>query len=209
MKRSIRIITSLILVIMLLLTCMFTMTLFFVGSWLHTYNVLTEQTLVAHIEMSEIKSDESGQYFDVTYTPYLQTNALSAWVFDDLDTKSKQTEPLSFKVYGDTLHVGGPIIKFYDHLALLNFKTIFKVSKLYGRYNSDNQMELNKGVNSSFDLNGGIEPFRFTLSDHYTSWPFNMFVHTIEFSDSGIFASSQSKSYNLYIRPTGFLWEVD
>jgi hypothetical protein len=130
-------------------------------------------------------------------------------VFDDLDTKSKQTEPLSFKVYGDTLHVGGPIIKFYDHLALLNFKTIFKVSKLYGRYNSDNQMELNKGVNSSFDLNGGIEPFRFTLSDHYTSWPFNMFVHTIEFSDSGIFASSQSKSYNLYIRPTGFLWEVD
>ncbi len=180
MRKSIKVITSLVLIILLLLTCMTTMVILFVGGWLHTYNVLTNQTLVATVTLSENKVDENGQYFDVKYTPYTQTNALTSWVFDDTaDPEPTSNEPKSFKIYGDTLHIGGPIIKFYDHLALVNFETIFKVAKLYGRYNADNRLEENRSIQSTYDLNGGVEPFWYTLSDHYTSWPYNMFVHTV------------------------------
>jgi hypothetical protein len=209
LKRTFRIILSLLLVIVFLVACIVFTTLALLGGWMHTYNAFTSKTLVAEIGVSQLKEDENGQFIDVTYKPVQQQSALAA-LFASAPSNNLPAAEQSFKIYGDTVHIGGPIVKFYDHLVLFNFKTIYKVGKIYGRYNLDNELEISRKVPASFDLNGGIDETWQTVNDNIDKWPYNMFFQTTEISTPGIFASKAAgqRTYNLYMTTTGFLWEL-
>ena len=208
-KSTLRVIFSLLLVIVFLVVCVVGSGLAFMGAWLHTYNAFTSKELVAELSVSQLKQDENGQYIDVNYKPYVEQSALTTLVSGEKPSTTT-SDAQSFKVYGDTVHVGGPIAKFFDTLTLLNFKTVYKIGKLYGRYNLDNNKEINRKVPASFDLNGGIDATWQNINDHIDQFPYNLFFETTEISTPGIFASKTGgdKVYNLYITNTGFLWEL-
>jgi len=209
LKRTLRIILSLLLVIVFLVACIVVSVIGLLGAWMHTYNAFTSKTLVAEVIVSQLKEDEVGQYIDVTYKPVQQQSALAA-LFVSAPSNNQTSGEQSFKVYGDTVHIGGPIVKFYDHLILFNFKTIYKVGKIYGRYNLDNEKEINRKAPASFDLNGGIDETWQTLNDNIDKWPYNMFFQTTEISTPGMFASKSAgqHTYNIYMTVLGFSWEL-
>jgi hypothetical protein len=210
MKTILKVTSSTVLLLALLLACTVGFALFFFGAWLHTYQVFTQRTLVAEVSLSPLLADNHGEYINVTYRPYVQESALVGLLAPADDSISwGQGEPLTFKVYGDSVHIGGPIAKFHDNLILLNFQTIYKVGKLYGRYNIDNEKELNREVISSFDLNGGIDATWQDANNKISSWPYNMFFDTTQLSIPGVFASGEkAQLFDLYITNNGFLWDL-
>lgn len=187
---------------------MLALVMLFIGGWLHTYNVFTEKSLVAEVTIYPVEQDENGKYFRVDYKPYIESSALSTLISTN-NNISGAGEVQQFKIYGDSIHLGGPIVKFYDHLILVNFKTIYKVGKLFGRYDINNDQELNRKVQSSYDLNGGIDETWKLINDRINEWPYVMFFETTEIDTKGVFAPTGNTpaNYNFYITNQGFRWE--
>lgn len=201
-----KVILSLSLTIVFLISCIALITITFLGLWLHTYNVFTARTLVAEVTISQVKSDEKGAYTDVDYTPYVAQSAL-AHLIEPNDAKGlgvKQT----YKIYGDTVYVSGPTVLFYDHLYLVNFQSIFKVAKIYGRYELDNKAEQERKEVSSFDLNGGIDSMWRTMQEREKEFPYNMFIRTVQLSSAGKFVPlDKPKTYQVFMNVNGFEWQ--
>lgn len=209
MKRFASSLTTLLLFVSLIAVCAFAGLVAFFGLWLHTYNVFTERILVATVDVSQIKEDADGEYADVVYRPAEQQSALSHLFLGPKFDQTVNTDTQQFKIYGDSVHIGGPILRFYDHLLLVNFKTIYKVGTIYGRYNFDNQKEINRKVISSFELNGGIDSTWRDISERVDQWPYNMFVDLTNISTPGVEVSrTRARSYNLYMTVNGFLWDL-
>jgi len=211
MKNAIRTILSLTLIVAFLLLCITVLTAGYAGIWVHTYNVFTQKTKVADVEISELQSDDAGDYMNVKFTEYSYGSGLETLLYST-NPKIKLNE---FKVYGDSLYIGGPIIKFKDELILLNFKTMYKISKIYGRY-SDNNEEISRTDDaqrySSYDLNDGYADWR-GLVDNYRADGlvgdfYRLFIDTTQLSEPGQFSSNKSLNYELYISNTGFIWEL-
>jgi hypothetical protein len=208
MRKTTKIATSVLLAVMFIALCATVSAIGFFALWLHTYNVFTERRLVAEVTISQSQTDENGEYAMVTYKPVQYQSALLRLIFGD-NQQEQQAQPTEYKIYGDTVHIGGPMVRFYNHLVLFNFKTVYKVGKIYGRYNFDNNKEINRKVISSFDLNGGIDPTWRDINERLVSWPYNMFVDTTQLSTPGVeFSKTRSKKYNLYITVDGFLWDL-
>jgi hypothetical protein len=182
----------------------------FFGAWLHTYQVFTARTLVAEVKISEIKTDANGKYMDVEYVPYQQESAL-AYLISPVEQDSSRVKPQTFKVYGDTVYISAPEVLFYDHLYLLNFQTIFKVAKLYGRYDLNNEAEQNRSEiaqeQGSYDLNGGIDQTWVTLRDQQTNFPYTSFIRTVQVSSAGQFGTDKQKIYQVYMNINGLEWQ--
>ncbi|BCX13943.1 MAG: hypothetical protein KatS3mg085_475 [Candidatus Dojkabacteria bacterium] len=215
MKTLNKIILSLILLSLFLFACLLISATSFVGIWLRTYQVFTDKTLVAEVSISELRQDENGEFAIVKYKPIKNQSALARIFFKD-ETRVEEASEQEFKVYGDSIHIGGPIIKFKDNLILLDFKTIYKVAKIFGRYNIDNEKEINKNEIqmqfSNYDLNGGIDATWKDLSenlskDSFKSKIYNFFIDTTQLSVPGQFVLNTPQTYNLYITNTGFLWD--
>ncbi len=210
MKNVMRIIFTLSLVILFLSLCLGIISIGYSGIWLHTYNVFTERTKVADIELSELKEDDGGQYVDVVYKEYKQPTGLESV----LGISSIKISEKSFKIYGDSIYIGGPILKFKDELTLFNFKTMYKLAKIYGRY-SDNNQEISRNdialTSYSYDLNDGYgdwkNVFEVYRSDSFVGEVYRQFIDTTQLSEPGQFATNRLLKYELYIANSGFIWE--
>lgn len=209
MKHRSKITLSIALVILFLATCTIIFAALYFGSWLNSYNAFTAKTLVAKFSLSELKEDENGKYIELEYQPYQQASAL-VYLFNP------QVQPIEgtieqYKLYGDSVHIGGPIVKFYDNLILFNFQSVYKVTTIYSRYNLDNEAEKNRKFPTTFNINGGIDPVWQTISDSENSWPYNMFVDTTFISTPAPIPPSrgqnQKREYNLYVTSEGFVPE--
>ncbi|MCA9378809.1 hypothetical protein KC640_00110, partial [Candidatus Dojkabacteria bacterium] len=66
--------------------------------------------------------------------------------------------------------------------------------------------ERTKEVNSSYDLNGGIDSTWRDLASNIDVFPRNIFFDTTQISTPGVFFQNTAKEYELYITPSGFLW---
>lgn len=212
MKNAFRTIISLSLIISFLVLCIIVLTAGYAGLWLHTYNVFTQKTKVADIELSELKNDENGDYVNVHLTEYSYGSGLETLLY----SSNYKVQSHEYKIYGDTIYIGGPIVKFKDELILLNFKTMYKLSKIYGRY-SDNDLEISKNADaqkeSSYNLNDGygewktmFENFR---SDSLLGKIYRLFIDTTQLSEPGQFASNKALNYSIYISNNGFIWELN
>lgn len=216
MKTAINTLLSAIIILVCCVVCLGSFTSILAGFWLYTYKVFTAKTPVAEVVISEVKNDDAGSYADVELTQLTSRSALSN-LFNSAPIASFTEEKSShYKVYGDSIYVGGPIVKFKDELMLINFRTVYKLGKLYGRYDLDNEQETTKPTEaqeqSSYDLNGGYGEWK-TVFDHYTSADlFGQFLRTFiastQISTAGVFVQNHSQRYLVFITTTGFLWEV-
>ena len=179
------------------------------GLWLQTYRAFTARTLVAQIEVSELFSDENGPYMNVVYIPYEQQSALAHIFTSDDDTPLG--EPQEFKIYGDTVYIGAPMVAFHDSLIVLNFETVYKVATIYGRYDLNNEMERNRTEISSFELNGGVDGTWRAFRNRQGDFPYDLFVNTVQMTAAGQWGDEdQPRTYNIYMTVRGFEWdEID
>lgn len=204
MRKYARRFTVLALVVSVVASCAFLSLVLVGGMWLQTYHVLTQETLVAEVIISARQTDQHGEYANVVYQPVEDTSAL-AYIFSPQHTQNRGNSQ-DFKIYGDTLHIGGPMIKLHTGLLLFNFENIYKVGVIFGRYNLDPDLERSKAVNSSYDINGGIDETWRDLAVHINEFPRNLLFDTTQVSTPGVFIESRPVKYQLFITPTGFLW---
>jgi hypothetical protein len=214
MKGTLKVIGSLILIIIFLVACFGFATIGYFAAWLHTYQVFTEKRPVAEITISEARFDNFGQYADVTFTPIDTESALTKAFSPNSTTETKGTTS-AYKLYGEVVYVGGPIVKFHDSLILLNFKTIYKVGRVFARYESDNDLEKERSPEmfSSFDINNGFYDWK-DIHDNLTSNNvqgaiYRSLIETTQVSMPGMYISNKEIKYTLYITNNGFLWVAD
>ncbi len=213
MNKPAKIISSLVLVCVFLVVCLSLIVLGYSAAWLHTYHAFTAKSPVAEVTISAQKQDAKGQYVDVTFTP-LQTQSALLTAIAPNNTTDKKEESVSYKLYGDVVYIGGPIVKFKDELILFNFKTIYKIGKIYARYDLDNDKERARtpDIASTYDINGGFADWK-NIHDNLTSDTLlgnilRFFIDTTQVSSPGMFTNNRQSRYTLYITNTGFQWEL-
>jgi len=215
MKTATKIIASLLLIIVFITSCGVLMFGTMAGLFLHTFQVFTEKKEVAELTISEQKTDQYGEYAEVSLKIINKQSTALTWAL--LNNKSDFNAPLpvqNFKVYGDFVYVGGPIVRFNDNLTLLNFKTMFKLVSLSGEYKFDLDKEKNRPAQafSKFQFNGGYDDWKplfnnwkqpGILGDVYRS-----VVQTTTDNEVGTDIIGRSMNYTVYITNGGFQIEV-
>lgn len=208
MKGLIKAVVSLALMVVFLVACVVILSIGYFAAWLHTYNVFTEKRAVGEIVISAKKSDEQGTYADVSFTPIKTPSALTQFLAPYTEVTAEKEALQNFKIYGEIVHIGGPIIKFHDGLILLNFKTIYKVGEIFGRYMPVNTNEEPK-TGSNYFFNGGYAEWKELFDDmsknNLRGAIYNSIVDIWQVSDAGKFITDKEQSYILYITSTGFV----
>jgi hypothetical protein len=210
MKTTTKTITSLVLIILFLISCILFSIIFFAIAWLHTYKVFTEQKPVAELKISELKTDENGQYFDVTFRQ-IQGRSPIAAIFNPSEKEDNLLEEAkTFKLYGDQIEVGGPTVKFRDFLTLFNFKTVYKIAFLRAEYsNLATEEERTDSMTRRYDLNGGYESWRDVQENIQNKTIqgriMKVFIDSLPQIDSqGVFVTDQQQKITLCVTEEGF-----
>lgn len=201
---------SLGLVSIFLLACVFVLIASVTGIWLQSYRPIVNKTPVATFTISALKEDSGGKYIDVEVQPYINDSALQ-YLFNPRSIGTTVGDIQKFKLYGDSVHIGGPVLRFWEGLMLFNYQGVYKLSSIYGRYNFSGTPDQAKTITSSYDLNGGIDPIWNIVLTGSNSWPLSMFIQETKLSiPAPIPPSSQpdeTRKYNLFVTPGGFVSE--
>jgi hypothetical protein len=214
MKRTAKIIVSLVLFSLFLIVCLVVTIGGYTALLLRTYNVFTQREPVAEVSISAMKNDSYGDYADVYLKVLKPENTALGFLLNTPETEEQDvTNEYSFKVYGDTVHLSGPIIKFHNGLIFINFQTIYKLGQVYGRYNFDNEKEQNRPDEafSSFDINGGISDWQRVFEWYQNDgglWGSitRLMVDSMQISSEGQPITSQPQEYTVFMTNEGFLW---
>ncbi|MBD3280158.1 hypothetical protein GF389_01375 [Candidatus Dojkabacteria bacterium] len=206
MKNTIKIIFSLVLVIIFLVFCGVFFVMMSFGSWLHTYRVFTQKSLVAEVEVSELKTDENEfEYFELIYRPKEQQSGLLTILTSNKPGVDEYDEAQRFTLYGDHFELGGEIVKFDDFWTLLNLENIYKVTRLEGDY-TDAEIASDAaagGLRTLHELNGGTDDYWRQLQKNEDNYEF--LVDSVYGNFATKFVQDETRTYNLYVTEDGFI----
>ncbi|MCA9380963.1 hypothetical protein KC678_01745 [Candidatus Dojkabacteria bacterium] len=207
-------ITSIILLFLFVIFCSLAIVLFFAAGWLHTYRIFTAETPVAKLEISPLKEDEKGKYFDVTLIQVIGVSPLAATFnpSNEVDNTLAAGDAKTYRLYGDQVDVGGPTIKFHDYLTFLNFETVYKIAYIRSEY-SDAKVEEARTpeMTRRFDLNGGYSTWRSIQEDiqnnTFRGNILKLFVANIpQLNSRGVFVTDKEQTLTLCVTEEGFLF---
>lgn len=208
MKGLIKAVVTLGLFALFLVACIVILSLGYFAAWLHTYNVFTDKRAVGEITISAKSSDEEGIFSTVKFTPINIPSALTEFLSPSTKISENKGETIELKVYGEIVHIGGPIIKFHNGLILLNFKTIYKVGEIYGRYLPE-KSEIEAKSGSNFFINGAYPEWKELFGDisdkNLRGRIYDSIVDVWQISDAGKFVTDSEQKYTVYITNTGFV----
>jgi len=174
--------------------------------FLQTFSALTRETPVAQVVMVPIQSDDNGEYMDIEFTPYRFESSL-AHVFNLQDTGSAGApgETQTFKIYGDTVAVRGPLIKLHPGLLILNFENIYKLSLIEGEY----RRASNAGrEGTEITINGGFDDSWWNVNNQEANFPYNLIVDRFTFSgdeEPGFYGEGR-KRYEIVVTMDAITW---
>lgn len=147
---------------------------------LHSFFVLADETAVAEVEMSPIQTDEQGEYINIVFSPYLRQSAFNELIDHSGEEKTPTLgNPQSYKIYGDTVGIEGPFIKFHFALGLLGFRNVYKLSLIEGEYRMPQNASAGEG--SEFDIDGGYDASWWNFNTQEAQGLYNMIVDRFTF----------------------------
>jgi len=205
MKKSLKIIVSLILTIAFLLLCFGLFIVFSFSAWLHTYKAFTTKKLVAVVEVGPEQKDAQGyEYTEIKFKQVEQKSALTSIFSSRKDKDNQFTAESSYKVYGDQVDVGGQFVKFRDFWNLLSIKKVYKITRISGEY-SDSNKEKNapNDKRTVIDVNGGTDSYWKTFQANQKQYSF--LVDTVYGSSASKFAQRETRTFGVYATEDGFL----
>lgn len=197
---------STVVIVVLVATCAVSAIL---GLFLQTLYALTRETPVAEVVMSPIQSDDSGQYMNVEFTPYIYPNALSDVLHPqqvDAVGQYQRGDTETYKIYGDTVAVRGPLIKLWPSLLILNFSNTYKLAVIEGEYRYPGSTHTHEA--SQFPLNGGFDASWWNLNNQEANFPYSMIVDRFTFSgdeEPGFF-DGPKKRYQIVMTMDSITW---
>lgn len=175
--------------------------------FLQTFFALTRETPVAEVIMSPIQTDEKGAYIEIVYTPYREESALLHIVNKDestpvLESSGSQT----YRIYGDTVAIRGPMIKLHPALLILNFENVYKLSLIEGEYRR--QQNRSSGEGTEVTLNGGFSDFWWDFNNEESAFPYNLIVDRVTFSgdEEPGFEGTGKKRYQIVVTMDSITW---
>jgi hypothetical protein len=176
--------------------------------FLQTVFALTRETPVAEVIMSPIQSDDGGQYITIDYTPYIYPTALSDVLHPQQvdDSKYERGETTTYKIYGDTVAIRGPLIKLYPSLLILNYSNTYKLSVIEGEYRYPGSQHTQPA--SQYEINGGFDASWWNLNNQEANFPYNMIIDRFTFSgdeEPGFF-QGEKKRYEVVMTMDAITW---
>ena len=201
MKKMTKVILTLSLIIVFLVTILFGVVIFGFSFWLRTYRAFTKKKLVAEITTSALMYEEDIPYSEITIKQIDSQSALISMISRRDDSEGNYDEDVQFRGYGDRFEVGGEVVKWNDWLNIVGLDTIYKFSRLEGDY-SDIVFE-RTAEHSAYDMNGGIDSFWRTLQRNEEKYSF--LVDTVYSSAALKFVEDEEVVWGLYITEDGFL----
>lgn len=206
--------TSIVLLFLFVISCSLAIILFFAAGWLHTYRVFTQESPVAKVEISPLQTDELGAFFDVTITQVVGRSPIAA-IFnpeDEFDKQLAEGKIQTYRLYGDQVDIGGPIIKFHDFLTMLNFKTVYKIAYVRAEYSEISIEDARiSEMKRRYDLNGGYATWRSIQEDVQNSSfrgnVLKLFIDEIpQLNSRGVFVTDKEQVLTLCVTEEGFIF---
>ncbi len=179
-----------------------------VGLFLHAVNVFTQETTVAEVIMSPIQQDENGEYIEITFTPYIQPDALETALRPVVADLSKYGQPEDYKIYGDTVSIRGPFIKLHNGLLFLNFQNVYKLALIEGEYRRGNNVNSREGT--EIYINGGFDESWWFSNNNEGIFPYNLVIDRFTFSgdeEPGFYGSGK-KRYDIVVTDDTLTWNL-
>lgn len=173
--------------------------------FLRTVFALTRETPVAEVVMSPLQTDDNGAYMDIEFTPYVQESALENIFSQASGTGPERGETESYRVYGDTVAIRGPLISLYPALLILNYSNVYKLSVIEGEY----RMPANAGrQGSEFPINGGFDTYWWNFNSQEATYPYNLIVKRFTFSgdEEPGFVGTERKRYEIVVTMDAITW---
>lgn len=196
-----------------IIVCIVALGIFFaVGTWLNTYKVFTQKTAVAEMTITEIRQDELGPYVEVELTEFDLDSGLEASLFGIKQTAESELESSTktYKLYGDEIYIGGPVIKLKNTFLLANANNVYRIGRLSASY-TDSELEAkrdNSTMPNRYELNSGYSEWR-RVNQTYESNSalgvlYRTLIESINIQTPGIFVPERESTYIVYATFQGF-----
>jgi hypothetical protein len=110
-----------------------------------------------------------------------------------------------YHLTGDQWAIGGEIVKWRPFVAFLGARTLYKVSRIEGRYlRAQDALE---GPRTAFDVNGGPDPALLRWNQREGRFPYSVVVEAAYGNLSYDFPQADA-IYAIYVTPSGFQIEM-
>lgn len=148
-----------------------------------SYSAFARKDLVAEVRC--VRADEPNRMI-LRYTPI---------------TKDGCGPEEVYHLAGDQWAIGGEIVKWRPFLALLGARTLYKVSRIEGRYLL--ARDALEGERTAFDVNGGPDPALLLWNEKEGRFPYSIAVEAAYGNISYDFPE-ETAIYAVYATPSGF-----
>lgn len=175
------------LFIILILFIILTFSLFFmINAWLYTYQVFTQETELAEIEISERVIKDGIPTFHLKYT---SKNLAKNYIFYKTEVNDNNLS-LSSEFRGDKFMIEAIFVKWKDICVMLGLKPMLKVYRIQSDY-----IKKDKNYpNDYIDINGGFDK---TFYDFYENKYLDSCVDTVFISGAGNQVINEKRKYAL------------
>jgi hypothetical protein len=179
----------------------------FLGLFLQTLLVLEREVIAAEVLMSPIQTDANGEYIEIEFTPYQYDTALMKIFDQTAETNTPLGTTQTYRIYGDTVAVRGPLIKLHTGLLLLNYSNIFKLALIEGEYRR-NRGTSARPEGTEILLNGGFDDSWWNFNDSEATYPYNLLIDRVTFSgdEEPGFTGSGKKRYHIVVTFDTITW---
>jgi hypothetical protein len=181
----------------------------FLGLFLQTLFVLEREVIAAEVVMGPLQTDANGEYMEIQFTPYQYDTALSK-ILNQGPTAAPAPAlgiTQTYRVYGDTVAVRGPLIKLHTGLLLLNYGNIFKLTLIEGEYRRNSNAAA-RPEGTEIILNGGFDDSWWNFNDQEASYPYNLLIDRVTFSgdEEPGFTGGGHKRYHIVVTFDTITW---
>jgi hypothetical protein len=190
------------LVVILIASCL---TLTAWALFLQTVTALTRETPVAEVIMGPIQTDENGEYMEIQFTEYPRPTALTE-IFRSGDTTEPGEKgiPQTYRIYGDTVAIRGPLIKLHALPLILNFSNTYKLSLIEGEYRRPGAAS----EGTEIPINGGFDPYWWDFNSREAQFPYSVLIDrfTISGDEEPGFYGTGKKRYEIVMTMDAITW---
>lgn len=180
------------LVTTIIVLCVFLVigAIFSFGVWLNTYKVLTQETVVADIYVSQKIIKDDRPTFTVTYKP--RADVSGWWGIFGSKAKSADSE-ITVEMIGDQVFFSADYIRWNNWVTLFNVKPVYKTNRINSGFQKIEDYQ--KYYVDAVALNGGQDSIAASLQENpkRLEW----FAQSVYISSAGVNVLSEEASYKL------------
>ncbi|MEI7603486.1 MAG: hypothetical protein WCJ19_00530 [bacterium] len=175
----------------------FVTSLIFMGLWIRTWSVFTQERTVGYVTVSALKVDSSGnKTFSLTYEGLDQEAAFGRF-FPWGDKQIKKEKFTVDNLQGDSFRVYTSFFKWKDWLTFLGTPPLYKISSIRSDYYYSNEFNQNNSNLRAIAVNGGEDEFWRSVMEGKSFWNFG--ANATYISSPGQLVTNKDKKFAIVV----------